>query len=171
MIGSLTHTTATMPDHVLKATILRAVRDIVPQMPLAHHAGRIPVFGKQVPQSLLGYVHHGPTCAGSVGAGDSRIISGHQSGSRRRAKGADVKIGETDGFVVQTIEVWCFQDWVAVATQISVALIIGHHQDDVGSGIPAPNRNFQKTKEQMAKQRFEIGLIHESYGEPVSFLA
>ena len=167
MIGSLTPPAATMPDHVLKATILRAVRGIVPNT--CPHAVAYP-FSETGAPSLLGCVHHGPTCAGSVGAGDSRIISGHQSSSRRRAKGAGVKIGETDGFVVQTIEVWCFQDWVAVAAR-SPALIIGHHQDSVGSGIPAPNRSLQKTKEQMAKKRFEIGLIHESYGEPVSFLA
>ena len=64
-----------------------------------------------------------------------------------------------------------FNYFIPITSQVAVALIIGHHQDDVGSGIPAPNRSLQKTKEQMAKQRFEIGLIHESYGEPVSFLA
>ncbi len=132
MIGCLPYPTATVPHHILKPPVLGPVGCVVPQMPFTHHAGRIPIFGKQVPKSLLRSVHHGTARTGSISTGDTRIISGHQSSPRRRAKGVDMKIGETDRFGVQAVEVGSFKDGVSVTTKISIPLIIGHDENYIG---------------------------------------
>ena len=72
-----------------------------------------------------------------------------------------MKIGETDGFGVQAIEVWRFQDGITMTTEVSVTLIIRHHHNDVGCGIPAPTQTLEKPKTETCKERLEKVLIHE----------
>ena len=72
-----------------------------------------------------------------------------------------MKIGETDGFGVQAVKVWRFQDGVSIATEVSVTLIIRHHQNDIGSGISAPTQSLKEPKTETCKERLEKVLIHE----------
>ena len=65
------------------------------------------------------------------------VPSGEQGGPGRRARGTDVEVGEADTFSVETVEVRGFQDGVAVARQVAIALVVGQDEDDVG---PLPGR-------------------------------
>ena len=132
VIRGLPHTTAAMPDHVLKPTILGTVRRIVTQMPLAHHASDIPVVSEQIRHSFLVRMHHRTSGAGAIGACTRRVMPGHQGRTRGRTERAHMEIGQAYGLAMQTIEIGCLEDWIAVTAQVAIPLIIGHHQDDIG---------------------------------------
>jgi hypothetical protein len=130
-------------------------------MPFSGHSGLVAIFSKEVPKSLLGCVHHGTARTGSVSTGNTWMVAGHQSSPRRCAKGADMKIGETDGFGVQAVKVWRFKDGVSMATEVSVTLIIRHHHNDIGSGISAPTQTLEKPKTETCIENMKKVLIHK----------
>ena len=63
------------------------------------------------------------------------MVSRHQGCPRRRAEGTDVEVGETNRFGIETIDIRRLQDWIAVATEVTVALIVSHDEDDIGLGL------------------------------------
>ena len=43
-----------------------------------------------------------------------------------------MEVRETYGLGVESVEVGRLQNWVPMTRQVAVALIIGHHEDDIG---------------------------------------
>ena len=54
-----------------------------------------------------------------------------QRGARRRAGRTDLKVNEPRALGMEPVEVWRFEDRIAVAAQFAVALIVGEDKDDV----------------------------------------
>ena len=73
VIRGLTNPAATMPHHILKAPVLRTMRSVVAEVPLANHPGSIAVRRKEIRDRLFIPVHHRAPRTGSVSA---RVIPG-----------------------------------------------------------------------------------------------
>jgi hypothetical protein len=43
-----------------------------------------------------------------------------------------MKINEANTLAVQFIQVWCFDDGVAMTGKVTVSLVIGHDKDHIG---------------------------------------
>lgn len=133
VVGGLADAAATMPDDVLEAPVLRAMRRVVAQMPLADHAGDVASVGQEVCQSLFVPMHQGATGTGPEGSRVAHVVSGHERSPGGRAEGADMEIGEAHRFGVKAVEVGGLEDGVAVTGEITVALVVGHDEDDIGT--------------------------------------
>ena len=51
-----------------------------------------------------------------------------------------MKIGKANTLAVQFIQVWCFDDGIAMTGKVAISLVIGHDKDHIGfvrSSIPA----------------------------------
>ena len=44
-------------------------------------------------------------------------------------------ICQTYGLLKQLIQLWSLQNWIAMTAEISVALIVGHYEHDVGARL------------------------------------
>jgi hypothetical protein len=42
-----------------------------------------------------------------------------------------VKVGESHRLSIQLVQIWRFEHWITVTTQIAIPLIVGHHKNDV----------------------------------------
>ena len=73
------------------------------------------------------YRGHRASGTGSVGSRVTSVIAGHECRARGRAERADMEIRETHGFGVKPIQIWRFENRIAVAGQIAIPLIISHH--------------------------------------------
>ena len=132
VIRGLPNPAATMPDDILKAPVLRTMRSVVAEVPLADHPGHIAGAGKQVCDRLFVPVHHRAPRTGSVTRPCTGVIAGHQRRARGRAERADMEIREAHGLGVEAIQIRRLEDRIPVTGQIAVALIVSHHEDDVG---------------------------------------
>ena len=59
------------------------------------------------------------------------MTAGHERRPRGRAGGARVKLGEPHALRMQSVEVRRTDDGIAMGRDVAVALVIGHHVDDV----------------------------------------
>ena len=67
--------------------------------------------------------------AAVYGSADVRSVghaAGKQGSASRRAERVNVKVSESRAFGVESIEVGCFYDWIAMACQVAITLIICH---------------------------------------------
>ena len=133
IVRGLPDSTAAMPEDILKSTVLRSMRRIVTQMPLADHSRGIARTRKEVSDRLFIRVHHRTSRAGAVGARGAGVIAGHERCPCRRAERAHVKVRKPHGIPVHPVEVRCLQDRVSMAAQVPITLVIGHYHDDVGT--------------------------------------
>lgn len=53
--------------------------------------------------------------------------AGKQGSASGSTEGVNVKIGESRAFRVESIEVGCFYDWIAMAGQVAITLIVCHN--------------------------------------------
>lgn len=60
------------------------------------------------------------------------VASGHERGAGGRASRADEKAGQAGTLIVEFVEVRGLDPGVSVAADGSVALVIGHDENDVG---------------------------------------
>ncbi len=63
---------------------------------------------------------------GGAGAGSIRHAAGKQGSASGRAERVNVKVGESHAFGVESIEVGCFYDWIAMTRQVAITLIVCH---------------------------------------------
>ena len=59
------------------------------------------------------------------------MTAGHERRPRGRTGGARVKLGEPNALRMQSVEVRRADDGIAMGRDVAVALVIGHHVDDV----------------------------------------
>ena len=103
-----------MPDDVLKPPILRAVWGVVAEVPFTNHSRAIAIFGKDIRNRFLIRVQHRSSRAGAISARSSRVAPRHQRSACWGAIGADVEISESNRLSVKPIDIWRFQNRVAV---------------------------------------------------------
>ena len=63
-----------------------------------------------------------------------RHTATHQRCPSRRAGRAHLEIGEADGFIMKLIDMGRLHDFIPHTGEIAHALIIGYHQDNIGTG-------------------------------------
>ena len=101
------------------------LRSWTAQSPLANARGLVAPLAHQLPKSdLTG--GHSPSLA------TTRIATCQQGGSRGSANRLGVEGSEKGALLGQLVEPWGLVGLAPVAGQISVALVIGENDDDVG---------------------------------------
>src|SRR5688572_455118 len=66
-------------------------------------------------------------------AGAIMVTAGHQAGARRRADRAHIEARKLYAFLRETIQVRRTKMRIVVHPNIAVALVVGHHHDDIGA--------------------------------------
>ena len=61
-----------------------------------------------------------------------RIEPGQELPAGGRAHGRGVEVGEAEALLVQAVDVGGLEDWVAVAGEVAIALVVGEDDQDVG---------------------------------------
>ena len=110
----------------------RPLRADVPQAPLAEAPGGVALLPEQLGDGGLLVGQRDP-----AGVPPERhpahVLAGHQDRSSRGADGAaGVGLGEADPLGRQPVQVGGGDGRSPVASQIGVAQVVGHHEDDVG---------------------------------------
>ena len=125
---------AAVPQDLMKAPVLRAIGEVVAEVPFAEHSCPVAVGGEDLGHG--GFVAPQQTAA-EDGGPHSRpqiVPAGHQGGAGRGAQRRDVEIGRANALGVEIVQMHCLEHRVAVARQIAVALVVGEDQDHVGPG-------------------------------------
>ena len=133
VVVGLANATGAMHDGLVEAALQRRVGGDIPQVPLAEET-RAPTGGAQgVRQGTFVLAQQRATADGVPDAGAVGVAPGQQTGARGRTGGAHVIITQAQAFIMEGVEVWRAQDRVAGATQVAIALVIGHHEHDIGA--------------------------------------
>ena len=132
-IRDLRQASAAMPDRPLKPLVHRTSRRVVAEVPLAKYTRGIPVDREEVAQRLFAIVQRRPSGRCSIRTGPSRITSRHQCCPSRRAERCNMKISKAYRLGMQSIDVWRLLRRIAMTRHITVTLIVGHDQHDVGT--------------------------------------
>mgnify|MGYP003313476431 CR=1 FL=1 len=120
-----------VPQHFLKSAILRAVRVIVAQVPIAIHACVIPAIAVDFTNSHLVMAQHRPSHNRVPNPGAIGPAPGDQSRSRWRTRRRHVIIRKPHTVRMQFVEMRRLEDRVTVARQIAVPLVIRNHQNHI----------------------------------------
>ncbi len=135
-IWGLAHSTSAMAIDLIKASIFRAVRKIVSEMPLSKHSSFITRSLKKLSQRALVFPKHRSSHYRVPGTGTVRPVTRHQGSSGWRAGGSNMIIRQPDRFIGKLIDGWCLNDWISSASKISIPLIIGNDDDYIGAFTP-----------------------------------
>lgn len=76
-----------------------------------------------------------------------RMPTGHEGGASGGAGRADEEAAEAGAFVVEGIEMGCFDPRMTMSADGAIALVIGHHEDDIwflSTGGQAPEKSEDK---------------------------
>ena len=138
-IGSLPHAATAVAVDFGEAAVFGAVGIVVAEVPLAEHAGGV-VGGKMLADGDFVFADHRATLNGVPDAGAVGPVTGKQRGAGGRASRRDVVVGEDSGLVVEFIEMGRFDDRIAVAGEVAVALVVGDDKNDVGLLAKAESR-------------------------------
>ena len=123
-----------MDQHLVKASFLRQVGLLVTEVPFAKNTGLVACLlqslgkGNDIKGEALAIAH---------GVGDAHlkgVAAAHQGGTGGGAGRADVEVAEAGGLGVEAINMRGFQVRVAHAGEVTHALVIGEHKNDVGLG-------------------------------------
>ncbi|OPZ09032.1 MAG: hypothetical protein BWZ10_02596 [candidate division BRC1 bacterium ADurb.BinA364] len=132
VVRTLADSAAAMDQDLLEAAILRTERIIVAQVPLAEDSRAIARRGKNIGHGRFAGLQHRAPHDGVPNADARRIAPGHQRRACRRARRIDMEIGQPKTLAVQAVQIRSADHGVAVAAQVAVALVVGHHQHDIG---------------------------------------
>ena len=103
VVRRLPDSTASMPDHILEASVLRSMRRVITQVPLADHSRHVTRIGEHICDCSFVGVQHRPTGTSSIRSRASRIAASHQRGASWGAKRADVK-GRSIGSIPRRVD-------------------------------------------------------------------
>ena len=129
--GGLAEPAAGVDERLLEALIPGPHRVAVAQVPLAEDGGAVARGAQHFGQGDLVGVHHRPAQVRVGHAGAVVVAAGHQGRPRGRADRADVERRDLDALPGELVEVRRLDDGVAVNAQVAVALVVGHHQNNV----------------------------------------
>ena len=128
----LAESAAAMHVGFLKSLITGPQRVVVAEMPFAENSGRVSRVRKGFGDGILGSMHHGATFEGIDHACAVVVASGHQIGTGRGANGTHIEIAQGRAFAGKLIEMGRVDQFVSVDAKITVTLVIGHDENDVG---------------------------------------
>ena len=129
---SLSDAAGAVDEDFIKTSFVRLVGVLITQVPLAENTGRVACFFENLGKDG-GIERQAFTLENGVGdAVFEGMATGHEGGAGGGASGADKEAGEAGALVVESVEVGGFDPGVAVFADRSVALVVGHHEDDVG---------------------------------------
>jgi len=124
---------AAVDEDPVESPLPGLIRVLVAQVPFAEDArrvaGRTP---EQLRQRDRGLREPLPLEDRMADAGAELVPTGQERRPRGGAGGADVKLGEPHRLLAKPIEVRRLDHPVAVGGDVAVALVVGHHVDDVG---------------------------------------
>ena len=147
-IGGLPDPASEMHQRFFESLVHGAHRIAVAQVPLAEDPSGIARALHDLGDRGLVRVHHGAADECVEGASALRMASGHQRGARRCAHAVDVEVRESRATAGHCVEMGSAQDGIAVEAEVSVALIVGHDQDDVWWLDQLPGRGRSATRAQ-----------------------
>jgi len=101
-------------------------------MPLPEHPAGIIRRSQDLGKKDLIFVQQGTTSYGMIDIQAISVSSGQQGSPGGGTGGGYVKITEVNGFLAELIQVRGTDPGIAMASQVSIALIICDQQDDVG---------------------------------------
>ena len=128
---------STAADHgLVEAPIRGPHRVVLAEVPFSEDAGAVTVPMKDVSHGRNAGAKDGPASGGRRYRVAQGVLPCEQSGTGRRAQGVGMVIGETHALAMQTVQVRSPQPRVAMAVEVTIPLIIGHHHDDVGAALP-----------------------------------
>ena len=133
VVGSLAHASAAVAHYLAEAAVFRPEGVVVSQVPLAEHAGGVAGILEDLAHRDLTFRQEGASAARVPDPGTVGPATCDQCGAGWRAGWGHMKVDQADGLVVEPVEVRRPQHRVAVAAQITVTLIVGNDQHDVGA--------------------------------------
>ena len=116
----------------IEAPLPRLVGILITEMPLAEDAGRVAAGPPQQLRQRHGRQRQPLALEDRMGDTRTKLMAaGHERGPRRRAGRAHVKFSEPHALIAKPIEVGRVDDRIAVRGDVAIALVVGHHVDDV----------------------------------------
>ena len=127
-------------EGLVEAALVRLVGFLVAEVPLAEDAGGV-AGGLEDLRQDGGVERHALAFEDRVrDAVLHRVPAGHQGRAGRRAGRADQEAGEASARVVQLVEIRRLDPRMPMPSDRRVALVVGHHQDDVRDGLRPVSR-------------------------------
>ena len=120
------------PHGLVESAVLRPEGVVVAEVPLAEHAGAVARLGEDVGHRRDLGPQERPTAADVDRAVAGRVHSGQQLAAGRRTHRRDVKVVQANALAAQPVEMRRFEHGVPVSGEFAVALVVRHHDDDVG---------------------------------------
>ena len=133
-VGGLADATSAMAVDFFKAAVFGTVGKVVAEVPFPEHAGGV-IFGEMLAEGDFVFANHGAAHDGVPDSGAVGPVAGEKGSTGGGAGGGDVVVGEDGGLGVELVEVRGFDDGIAVAGEVAVALVIGDDDDDVGTSL------------------------------------
>ena len=116
----------------IEAPLPRLVGILITEMPLAEDAGRVAAGPPQQLRQRHGRQRQPLALEDRMGDTRTKLMAaGHERGPRRRAGRAHVKFSEPHALIAKPIEVGRVDDRIAMRGDVAIALVVGHHVDDV----------------------------------------
>ena len=125
-------------ERAVEAAAPRLVGIFITKVPLAEDAGRVACPPQEIGQRRG---REGQPFPLEDRVRDPRaelMPAGEQRRPRGRAGGAGMKLGQPHALPPEPVEVGRLDHWVQVRGNISIALVVGHHVDDVRRRLAAP---------------------------------
>ena len=130
-VVSLADTAGSVNEGFIETTVVRLILFLVTEMPLAKDAGRVADALQQL-WKRHSIERHAFTFQDRVSnAVSHRMPSRHQSRTRWRARRSNEESREPHALVIHAIEIRSLKPGMSVFPNLAVALVIGHHHDDV----------------------------------------
>ncbi len=120
-------------EHLVETAAAGLAGVLVAQVPLAEDAGGVAGAFEGLGQGEGLQAHPLAFVDGVGDAGAELVPAGHDGAAGRRAGRADVEVLETEGLVVEAVQIRRADHGIAVTAEVTVALVVGEDQDDVGS--------------------------------------
>ena len=124
-----------------EAAVLRAMGVAVAQVPLAEVPGGVAGAPEEIGHRRQFPAHHRTPLTDGGAAVAHRVDARQQLAACRRAHRRHVEVREAHALGVQPVHVRRLQHGIAVSGKITVALVIGHDEDDVGLACRAGGRS------------------------------
>jgi len=122
-----------MADRHLEPALMGAKGLCVAQMPLAEMASAVPGILQGRGKGPLIFAQERPATDGMPHTGTVAVVAGQQARARGCAGGPDMEVRKAHALGMQPVKMGCLNDWVAMASQFSISLVISKNEDDVWS--------------------------------------
>ena len=145
VILQLTDATSPVNEGLLKPTETRGIRIRHAEMPLAKNSGGVAGFPQKIRKGFLVFVKNGDSAHRVVNSQSKGVAARQKEPPAGRTIGRGVEVGEVDAFFREGINVGRLDQFMAMATELVVALVVSQDQEDIGG---RRQRNGTKQRDQ-----------------------